>query len=167
VDQIPVQYAVGLVVVVLLVLRRLRPAPLTYSRLLILPIVVAVMGTVGLMIFGGSVAATLPNVLFVVIDVGLSAGLGVVRAWTVRVDGGSRPRRYRYTLLTVVLWGVSILVRIVVGVIGRLAGTADFLVGGTVLAMLGLSLLVQNCLILVLQRRLSGDDGRRAVSAAA
>ena len=78
------------------------------------------------MIFGGSVAATLPHVLFVIIDVALSAGLGVVRAWTIRVDGGSRPRRYRYSLLTAVLWGGS---------------------------------------VLVLQSRLSGDDGRRAASA--
>lgn len=162
--QLPPQYVIGLVVLIVLVLVRLRPRPLTFSRLLIMPIVVLVAGTVGLISVVGTVEVTARETTFVIIDVVLSVVLGVVRALTVRVEGETRPLRYRYGVATLVLWAASVLTRFLLSAIGRQTAVSDALIRGSVLAMLGISLLAQNVIVLAVQDRLSRRAARAGFS---
>ncbi|UUT34315.1 hypothetical protein [Microbacterium elymi] len=149
---VPPQVLLGLAVVVVVVLTRLRARPIR-PRLVILPIVLIVAGIAVLL---PAVMATsafhLVDALVLTIDVALSVGLGWVRGASVQLHAADDAVWSRYTVVTVALWAVSIVLRFALGLVGDNFGAAAVVTTGPVLFFLGVTLLVQN---IVVRRRAS------------
>jgi len=153
VDPTMIPTVIALVVIVFVVLRRMRPTPVRPIALIVLPVIVlvvgvalAVPGLVPLPALGPIDAAVL------LADLAVSIGLGIARGDSIRITTDHDRIRYRYTGLTVGLWGASIAARLAIGAIGAALGAAPLLTSAAVLAMLGLSLITQNTRLLVRAR---------------
>ncbi|GAA1668534.1 DUF1453 family protein [Fodinicola feengrottensis] len=141
--------ALTLAILVLVVVTRIRGRQLRPERMLILPLVLMALG----------LAATIPPALnshlqtidYAVIagDVLLSIVLGGIRGYTVVLYRHQDTTWYRYGPLTVVLWVLSIVLRIVLAAAGSVLGATSIITGNSLLFWLGITLLTQNILLLI------------------
>ncbi|MEV6846720.1 hypothetical protein [Actinoplanes sp. NPDC051411] len=139
--------ALTLAILVLVVARRIRGRPLRSERLLILPLV----------LIGLGLAATVPPALnthlhaidYAVItgDAVLSLGLGGVRGYTVVIYRHQEAFWYRYGPATVVLWVLSIVLRIVLAAVATPLGADSVVTGNSLMFWLGITLLTQNLVL--------------------
>ncbi|MFB7800480.1 hypothetical protein [Isoptericola sp. NPDC056134] len=149
-DTVPPQVLVGLVTLTAIVLLRLRPRPVRTGRLLIVPGAVMLVGAFLLVPWlalpsPGGASAT---IAVLAVDVVLTMGLGVARGATVEVTTGPTGSvRFRYTGVTVALWAVSVALRFELADAGAGAGASPAVTEGSILLALGLSLLVQNLVV--------------------
>lgn len=163
VSQLPPQVIIGLVVLVFVVLRHIRPHAATLPRLFIAPVVVLVVGLAGMAPYAHQLAQpTGPDLLFIAIDLALTLVMSVARAVSIRLEvapSSPGPRRravhYRYGAATLALWAASLAVKVVLSAGGHAAGVSEELVTGSVLAILGLSVVAQNIVLWVRCRRLA------------
>lgn len=149
-ETLPPQVLVGLVTLTVVVLLRLRSRPARARRLVIVPVVVMLVGAFLLVPWlalpspGGAIA----TIAVLAVDVVLTVGLGVARGATVEVTidpAGSV--RFRYTAVTAALWAVSVGLRFELADAGARAGASPAVTEGSILLALGLSLLVQNLVV--------------------
>ncbi|WP_163506022.1 CcdC protein domain-containing protein [Fodinicola acaciae] len=144
----PFSAALTLAILVLLVVTRIRGRPLRRKRVVILPLVLMALG----------LAATLPPALkghlyavdYAVIagDALLSVALGGIRGYTVILYRRDNVTWYRYGPLTVLLWVLSIVLRIVLAVVATQLGATSVITGNSLMFWLGTTLLTQNILLL-------------------
>jgi hypothetical protein len=138
---------IGTAVVIVIVLRRMRGRELRPRRLLTLPLIVLIVGA----------GAALPQMatthlhgldyLIAAIDLVLSIGLGAARGFTVQIYRNTGTFFYRYGRATVLLWCLSIGLRFMLGIFGSLHGASPLVASGSVILMLGLTLLCQNVIV--------------------
>ncbi|MFI6600172.1 hypothetical protein ACIBHX_28345 [Nonomuraea sp. NPDC050536] len=145
--QLPV--IIGVVAVLVLVVTRMSGKQLRPGRLLILPIVLAVVG----------LAPVVPQLLagvelhgidyqVIAVDLTLSIGLGGVRGFTVQIYAKDATNWYRYGPVTVALWCLSIALRFAVGRYGAGHAATTLATSAGVIFMLGLTLLIQNVIVI-------------------
>jgi hypothetical protein len=144
---VPPQVLLGLGIVVVVVLSRLRARPVR-SRAVVLPCVLIVVGLAMVI----PVAAATPrlhpvDVVVVACDVVLSVTLGLARGASVRTWAENRVAWSRYTWVTVRLWAMSIVIRFALGVAGQHFGAAAVVTSGPILFFLGVTVLVQNLFV--------------------
>jgi hypothetical protein len=87
----------------------------------------------------------------IAVDLALTVVLAGARGFTVRIYPRDGTTCYRYGPVTVLLWCLSFALRIVLGVYAARYGAAPLATSGVVLLVLGLTLLIQNAI--VVQRR--------------
>jgi hypothetical protein len=160
--------AVTLVIVLLLLAKRVRGQELLPGKLIVLPFILMLLGM-------GDVAAQLAasksvpihlhdvhfhdiDYLILATDLALSVGIGSIRGFTVLIYPRNGRIWYRYGPLTVLLWFVSIGLRTLLGIIGAHHGALPLVTSGIVLLMFGLTLLIQN--IVVVARRPGREAAR-------
>jgi hypothetical protein len=173
IGHLPPQVVIGLVVLAVIVVRHTRPRRATAARLFIAPSIVLGVGVLAMLpAVGALTRLTATDAAFLVADIVVTLGASVVRAASVRLEApgsdaqGEGHVRYRYGTATLLLWAASVLLKFAFAALGHAWGVSDALVGGSVLAFLGLSVLAQNTVLLVRCRRLTGwahgrDLGRR------
>lgn len=140
---------IGLVVIVVSVLRKTRGRLLQPRRLLMLPLIVLVVGVLAALPAAHDVRLHDVDDLVVGLDLLLSIGLGIVRGLSVPLYQQDGAIWYRYGTATVLLWGVSIVLRFLVSISGAQHGATELTTSSSLLFMLGLSLLTQNLVISV------------------
>jgi hypothetical protein len=156
-----VSIAVTLVILLLLLAKRVRGQELLPRKLIILPFIVLVLG-VGAVVPQLAVSKSAPirfhdvhfheiDYLVLAADLALSVIIGAIRGFTVQIYPKDGTISYRYRPVTVLLWFLSIALRAVLGIIGAHHGALPLVTSGIVLFMFGLTLLVQN--IVVVARR--------------
>jgi hypothetical protein len=155
---------IGLLVIVVLVVRRTRGQRLGLVTLFILPTILLIVGTL----------ATVPSLhnahihaidsIVVALDVLISIGLGTVRGLSVRLYDHGGTIWYRYGAATVMLWGASIAIRFLLGIAGAAWGASEVTVSSAVLFMLGVSLFAQNTVVEIRARRRAGSHNATALS---
>lgn len=136
--------AIGVALALLIIYRQLRRQPLEGRRLIILPLVLAVLGLYSLShkppTAGAAVAALVISLASAVV-LGLARG-GSMHVW---LEAGSVLRQG--VLLTLVLWIVSIIVRVAIGAIAQRSGVAQSVTVGELPLFLGVTLAAQNVVI--------------------
>lgn len=144
--------AIAVVVVGLVVRRQLRTRPVRRNGSLILPVVLGVVGALGIAFGVASVVddrpLTLPPVLLLVASLPVATAFGVARARTVRVwrDPGGEVLR-KGTMNTTALWLASVGTHIALALwIDHVAG-AGLLGTASVYAYLAFGLGTQNLLV--------------------
>ena len=159
IDQVPPQVMIGLVVLVAVVLMHLRPRPATLLRLFVAPAIVLAVGIVAMAPYAAELAhPTAGDVVFIAVDVALTLTMSLARAASVRIEPvapTARAVQYRYGGTTLVLWAASLAAKVALSAAGHAWGIAEVLVTGSVLAILGLSVLAQNVVVLVRCRRVA------------
>lgn len=162
IDPTMIPTVIALVVIVFVVLRRMRPTPVRPVALVVLPVIVLIVG-VALASPGMVPLPALGPIDAVVLlaDLAVSVGIGIARGDSILIETDHDRIRYRYTGLTVGLWGASIAARFAIGAIGAALGAAPLLTSAAVLAMLGLSLITQNARLLVRARSGHESPARR------
>jgi hypothetical protein len=153
--------AVTLVIVLLLLAKRVRGQELLPGKLIVLPFIPMLLGlgdAAAQLAASKSVPIHLHDVhfhdidyLILAADLALSVGIGFIRGFTVLIYPRNGTIWYRYGPLTVLLWFVSIGLRTLLGIIGAHHGALPLVTSGIVLLMFGLTLLIQN--IVVVARR--------------
>lgn len=139
------QVIVVVAVLVFVIGRRFTPRPVRGDgRRWRLPLVLTAVGAYTLYQLGhGSKPVTWTGADLTYIAIGLAVGvvLGAVRGFTLHIydQGGTLMQRYRP--LTALLWVVLIAVRIVMDLSATSLGVASAVAGGSILLMLGSSLL--------------------------
>jgi len=148
-DAMPPQVLVGLVTLTVVVLSRLRSRPARTGRLITGPIIVLLVGAFVLVPWlGVPTGDALATVGVAVVDLALTVGLGVARGITVDVGADATGLvRYRYTLVTVALWVVSVALRFELAHVGSQLGASPAVTEGSVLLALGVALLTQNLVV--------------------
>jgi hypothetical protein len=144
---------IGLIVIVLLVLRRTSGQPLRGGKLLVLPVIVLAAGFFAAQPAVHDVHLRSVDELMIGLDLVLSIGLGSVRGLSVQIYQREGVTWYRYGTVTVLLWATSIGLRFLIGFLGARHGATELAASGSVLFMLGLSLLTQNLVIAGRARR--------------
>jgi len=140
--------AVGYVLV-----SRFRGQPIRLRRLVVLPLVLAVIG--GAQLANGAPAGmTATNWLFLVGDGVLLLALGALRGNSVRLYPRDGYLWMRYRPATLAWWGVTILARVVLVLLGHLVGATVAVGGASMLLTVGLSLLGEAAVLV--PRALSG-----------
>lgn len=155
-----------LVIMLLLVIVRIRLRVLRPWRMVIGPVILIVLGcavTVPVLAHGALTGRL--DVVVVAADVALSLGLGVIRGATVLIGTRDDKVAVRYGAATVALWVASILARGGFGAFAHAHGASAWASSDDVLAMLGVSLLVQN--VLVIHRARARSRRRESVSSSA
>jgi hypothetical protein len=143
----PAPAIVGLLVIVILVLRRTRGQPLQPARLFLLPAILLGIGVLAALPAAGEAHLHAIDGAVIALDLLLSIGLGAVRGTSVLLYDQDGAPWYRYGTATVALWGVSIALRLLIGVLGAHQGASELATSAGVLFMLGLSLMTQNLVI--------------------
>ena len=148
--------AIDLVVVVVLVLTKMRGQELQPRTRLLGPLIIIVAG-IATMVPQAPENLELHAIDYIVgtLDVALSVILGAIRGFTVRIYRRDQTWWYRYGPATVTLWAVSIVLRVVLMIFGAHHGAISLITNSDLLAMLGLTLLIQNVTVLARTIRLS------------
>ncbi|MGH3447373.1 MAG: hypothetical protein ACRDP4_07095 [Nocardioidaceae bacterium] len=138
-------------IIVLLVILRVRGRVLRPRRMVVLPAALLVVGcaaTTPVLVHSNPVDSGVDAVVLAA-DVALSVVLGAVRGATVLIENHEvNTVVVRYGVATVALWLASILARGELSVVAHAHGASAWVSGDDVLAMLGVSLLVQNLLVI-------------------
>lgn len=166
ISQLPPQVVIGLVVLVVVVLLHIRPRDATLPRLFIAPVIVLVVGVAGMAPYAERLAhPTRPDLFFIAIDIAVTLVMSVARAASIRLEVAPsahrrqrRAVRYHYGAATLALWAASLAAKFALSAVGHAAGVAEGLVTGSVLAILGLSVVAQNVVLLIRCRRLAGVE---------
>jgi hypothetical protein len=143
---------------VFVVYRQMRSAPIEPRQLVIFPLILAVFGFVNLqkqppdLIAGGValVASVLTALLF-----------GVARGRTTLIWRAGNVTMRKGTTTTLLLWIAAILVRVIIGGIARRAGVPLSMTAGEIPLFLGVTLAGQNA---VIWQRAQAADTRRGVT---
>lgn len=157
-----VPVVIGTLAVVVIVLRRMRGQELRRRRLLIRPLVILIVGLAAMVpqLFGMHSFHEI-DYLLAVIDLMLTLGLGAIRGLTVLVYPQDGSIWYRYGPITVGLWLLSIILRFLLGMYGAQHGATALVTSASVIAMLGLTLLVQNLIVTTRQPSLPHEPTPR------
>lgn len=151
----PVEVLLYLVIAALViwrvVFRQLRGSTITVRGLILIPGILLVLGL-------ENSARALPKasggeIALLVVDLVVLLGLGVARAASTRLSTRDGYAFQKGTTLTLVLWLVTIAVRIGFGVLGARTGLTGSLTSSSILLSMGLSIGVQNLLIYGRARR--------------
>ena len=145
--------AITLVILLLIVAKRVRGQRLRPHKLIILPLIPMLMGAgEAISLFAdprlGPIRLHGIDYLVLAVDLALSIAIGSVRGFTVRVYPKDGVTWYRYGPMTVLLWCLSITLRIALGIYGSHRGATPLVTSDSVLVMLGLTLLIQNVIVL-------------------
>jgi hypothetical protein len=145
-----------LVILLLIVARRARGQELLPRKLIFFPFLPLLLGAAAVvpqLASPGSAPVHFREIDYLVLftDLGLSAGIGSIRGFTVLIYPRNGTTWYRYGPLTALLWFLSFALRVLLGIIGAHYGALPLVTSNIVLFMLGLTLLVQN--IIVIARR--------------
>jgi hypothetical protein len=138
---------VAIVLAGLIIVRQVRPRPVAMRGLVVLPLVLIVIGvsTVAKAAPKGQ-SMTSAETTWLAVDLALGVVSGVARGFTVRLYEQAGELWRRGTRLTVILWLVTIALRVVISVVGSKHGAARVLNDG-VLLTLGVSLGAQYGLV--------------------
>ncbi|GAB3001667.1 DUF1453 family protein [Amycolatopsis acidiphila] len=151
----PVEVLLYLVIAALViwrvVFRQLRGSTITVRGLIIIPGILLVLGL-------ENCARALPKatggeIALLAVDLAVLLVLGVARAASAHLDVRDGYAFQKGTTLTLVLWLVTIAIRIGFGVAGARTGLAGPLTSSSVLLSMGLSIGVQNVLVYSRARR--------------
>lgn len=154
---------IGIALALFIIYRQLRRQALEGRRLVVLPLVLAVLGLYSLTreppTTGAAVTALVASLASAVV-LGLARGASM-RVW---LEAGSILRQG--VALTGALWIISIVVRLVIGVIAQRAGVAQSVTVGELPLFLGVTLAAQNVVIWQRAQALgvSAGTGRPRVS---
>lgn len=145
--------AVTLVILAVILVKRVRGQQLRPHKLITGPLIPLILG-VGEAIPLFAVPQLGPihlhgiDYVVLVVDVALSIAIGLARGFTVRIYPQDGATWYRYGPVTMLLWGLSIVLRIALGIYGSRHGATTLVTSDTVLVMLGLTVLIQNATVL-------------------
>lgn len=142
------QYAVTIliaaVLIVFIIYQQVRTRPLNPRQLVVLPLFLAALGVVNLnqhppasAAAGGALAA---SVIIAVV-------LGIARGITTRVWWADGVLLRKGTVITLVLWVVSIGLRLLIGLVARRGGVPLSVTTGEIPLFLGVTLAAQNLVI--------------------
>ncbi|MFD2418774.1 hypothetical protein [Amycolatopsis pigmentata] len=152
VTEILLYLAIAAVVVWRVIIRQWRGSAITVRGLVLIPGILVVIGVSNCL--AALSRASAGEIELLVADVVVLIGLGVARAasTTVTTRGGNAFQKG--TVLTLLLWLTTIVVRIGVAVLGTRLGVAGPLTSASVVLSMGLSIGVQNAVIYLRARSL-------------
>lgn len=133
------------------VFRQLRGSTLTVRGLLIIPGVLLVLGLENCV--RALPQASGSEIALLAVDLMVLLGLGIARAASTTLGTRNGYAFQKGTTLTLVLWLVTIAVRIGFGVLGARTGLAGPLTSAAIMLSMGLSIGVQNLLVYNRARR--------------
>lgn len=145
--------AATLVILLVILAKRVRGQRLQPHKLIILPLVPMILGVgeaIPLLVVPRLGIISLHGTDYVVlaVDLALSIAIGSVRGFTVRIYPQDGVTWYRYGPITVLLWCLSIALRVTLGIYGSQHGAIPLVTSDSVLVMLGLTLLIQNLIVI-------------------
>ncbi|HVV19918.1 MAG TPA: hypothetical protein VHF06_10815, partial [Pseudonocardiaceae bacterium] len=157
---------VTLVILSVILVKRVRGQQLRPRKLITTPLLPMILGVgEAIPLFAdpqlGPVHLHGIDYVVLVVDVALSIAIGLARGFTVRIYPKNGTTWYRYGPVTVLLWVLSIVLRIVLGVFGSRHGATTLVTSDSVLVMLGLTLLIQNVTVHTRCRAVARDRVRR------
>lgn len=129
------------VVIVLVIARRLAGEPIRLKQMLLIPVILAALGL-------RQLAAQPPTggeIAYLALSTLLAAGLGLARGTTVAVYVRDGQAWLRYRPVTVLLWVLSVAVRVGTGLAARAAGV--HLTGETTMVLVAASLLAEAAVV--------------------
>ncbi|HVV10261.1 hypothetical protein [Amycolatopsis sp.] len=149
--QILLYVVIAALVVWRVIVRQLLGSAVTLQGLALIPAILLVLGIV-------DCAKALPGasgteIALLAADLAILLVLGLARAATVRLSLRDGNAYQKGSALTLVLWLVTIAIRIGFAVLGARAGTTSGLAGASIALSMGLSIGVQNVLIYSRARR--------------
>ena len=156
VSQYVVTIAIAVVVLVFIVYRQMRTAPIEPRQLVILPVFLCLVGI-------SNLQRHPPDSVAIGVALGISVLtaliFGVARGLTTQIWRSGSVAMRKGTATTLILWVVAILVRIVIGLVARRAGVPVSVTTGEIPVFLGITLAAQNVVIWI--------RGQEAVAASA
>lgn len=147
-----VSVVVTLVILLLVLVSRVRGRELLTRRLFVGPLIILLLGAASVipqLSASKSAPVHLHGIDYLVLgtDLALSVVIGSIRGFTVLIYPKDGTTWYRYGPVTVLLWFLSIALRIALGIIGAHHGAQPLATSGVVLFMFGLTLLIQNGIV--------------------
>jgi hypothetical protein len=142
----PIEIIMVIAVVCYILIRRLIGEPAEGKRMLLLPVILTVVGVVGIT----KLTQTPVSVAFLVASAGFSMVLGLLRGTTIRLFPRDGLVFMRYTWVTVALWAVNLAVKFGANIILRVFDPHDVAsVSSGLYLTLGAGMLCEGVVVLV------------------
>jgi hypothetical protein len=137
-----VSVLIWVAVAVFMFVRQFQPHPLNERRLMILPLALVVLGARGM-----SGVDSFATVSFFALNAVMAVGFGIWRGLSFRVWAQGNGPWAQGTLVTLVLWIVSVVMRLVLAGAGHVAGISMGSATAELSVLLGITFAAQNLVI--------------------